>query len=123
MKNTSAYFKEKPEERTFHVFFTDQSPSNPNNAYWTKFMHQDTAFFYGGARYAVKHNCIPVYAKIVQLKRGYYRVYLSKIKEDVTNCTPDEIVQGFGERLETQLKKHPAQWLWSHKRWKHKRPE
>jgi KDO2-lipid IV(A) lauroyltransferase len=122
MKETSAYFKHKPEDVTFHVFFTDQSPSNPNNAYWTKFLHQDTAFFYGGARYAVKHNCIPVYAKIVQLKRGYYRVYLSKIKEDVTNCTPDEIVQGFAEKLEAQLKEHPAQWLWSHKRWKHKRP-
>lgn len=121
MKETSAYFKQKPEDVTFHVFFTDQSPSNPNNAYWTKFLHQDTAFFYGGARYAVKHNCIPVYAKIVQLKRGYYRVYLSKIKEDVTNCTPDEIVQGFAEKLEAQLKEHPAQWLWSHKRWKHKR--
>ncbi len=123
MSNTSAYFKEKPEERTFHVFFTDQSPSNPNNAYWTKFMNQDTPFFYGGARYAVKHNCIPVYAKIVQLKRGYYSVHLSKIKEDVTNCPPDEIVQGFSEKLEAQLKEHPAQWLWSHKRWKHKRPQ
>ena len=121
MNSTSDYFKEKPEERTFHVFFTDQSPSNPNNAYWTKFMNQDTPFFYGGARYAIKHNCIPVYAKIVQLKRGYYRVYLSKIKEDVTNCTPDEIVQGFAEKLEQQLREHPAQWLWSHKRWKHKK--
>lgn len=121
MKDTSAYFKSKPEDITFHVFFTDQSPSNPNNAYWTKFLNQDTAFFYGGARYAVKHNCVPVYAKIVQVKRGYYRVYLSKIKEDVANCTPDDIVQGFAEKLEAQLREHPAQWLWSHKRWKHTR--
>ena len=121
MRNTSAYFKEKPLERTLHVFFTDQSPSNPNNAYWTKFMNQDTAFFYGGARYAVKHNCVPVYAKIVQLKRGYYRVYLSKIKENVTNCTPDDVVQRFSELLEAQLKEKPADWLWSHKRWKHKK--
>lgn len=122
MKNTSSYFKEKLDERTFHVFFTDQSPSNPDNAYWTKFLNQDTAFFYGGARYAVKHNCVPVYAKILQIKRGYYRVYLSKIKEDVSNCTPDDIVQGFAEKLEAQLKERPADWLWSHKRWKHKRP-
>ncbi len=121
MRNTSAYFKEKPQERTLHVFFTDQSPSNPNNAYWTKFMNQDTAFFYGGARYAVKHNCIPVYAKIVQLKRGYYRVFLSTIKDDVSNCTPDDIVQRFSELLEAQLKEKPADWLWSHKRWKHKK--
>jgi KDO2-lipid IV(A) lauroyltransferase len=121
MKDTFAYFKNKPKEVTFHVFVSDQSPSNPQKAYWTKFLHQDTAFFYGGARYAVKHNCIPVYAKIIQIKRGYYRAYLSKIKEDVTNCTPDDIVQGFAEKLEAQLKEHPAHWLWSHKRWKHKK--
>lgn len=123
MRDTSAYFKTKPQERTFHVFFTDQSPSNPNNAYWTKFMNQDTAFFYGGARYAVKHNCIPVYANIKQVKRGYYRVFLTVMKEDVTNCTPDEIVQRFAELLEAQLKEKPADWLWSHKRWKHRREQ
>lgn len=121
MKDTSNYFKQKKDERTFHVFFTDQSPSNPNNAYWTKFMNQDTAFFYGGARYAVKHNCIPVFANIIQVKRGYYRVRLTVIKEDVTNCTPDEIVQGYAELLEKQLRALPSDWLWSHKRWKHKR--
>ena len=121
MKDTSNYFKQKKDERTFHVFFTDQSPSNPNNAYWTKFMNQDTPFFYGGARYAVKHNCIPVFANIIQVKRGYYRVRLTVIKEDVTNCTPDEIVQGYAELLEKQLRALPSDWLWSHKRWKHKR--
>ncbi len=121
MKDTSAYFKEKKEEKTLHVFFTDQSPSNPNNAYWTKFMNQDTPFFYGGARYAIKHNCIPVFANIIQLKRGYYRVRITVIKDDVTNCTPDEIVQGYAELLEKQLKDRPSDWLWSHKRWKHTR--
>lgn len=120
MKDTSAYFKEKHEDRTFHIFFTDQSPSNPRNACWTKFMHQDTAFFYGGARYAVKHNCVPVYAKIVQLKRGYYRVFLSKLKHDVSSSSPDDIVFSFAEHLEQQLQEQPANWLWSHKRWKHK---
>jgi KDO2-lipid IV(A) lauroyltransferase len=122
MKDTSTYFKEKKDERTFHVFFTDQSPSNPNNAYWTTFLNQDTAFFYGGARYAVKHNCIPVFANIIQVKRGYYNVRLTVIKDDVTNCTPDDIVQRYSELLEQQLKDRPSDWLWSHKRWKRQKP-
>ena len=122
MKDTSAYFKERPMERTFHVFFTDQSPSNSNNAYWTKFLNQDTAFFYGGARYAVKHNCIPVFANLKQIKRGYYRAYLTVIKDDVTHSTPDDVIQRFSELLELQLKENPADWLWSHKRWKRKKP-
>ena len=122
MKDTSAYFKDKPEERTFHVFFTDQSPSNANNAYWTKFMNQDTGFFYGGARYSVKHNCVPVYAKIVQLRRGYYRTYLSLIKPEIASHTPDDVIQGFSEHLQAQLMEKPAHWLWSHKRWKREKP-
>lgn len=122
MKDTSNYFKQTKDERTFHVFFTDQSPSNPNNAYWTTFLNQDTAFFYGGARYAIKHNCIPVYADIIQVKRGYYRVRLTVIKDDVTNCTADDIVQRYSELLEQQLRERPSDWLWSHKRWKRKRP-
>lgn len=121
MKDTSAYFKDKKEDVTLHVFFTDQSPSNPNNAYWTKFMNQDTPFFYGGARYAIKHNCAVVFANIIQLRRGYYTVRITTIREDATNCTPDEIVQSFAELLEKQLRERPSDWLWSHKRWKHKR--
>ena len=121
MKDTSNYFKEKKEDVNLHIFFSDQSPSNPNNAYWTKFLNQDTPFFYGGARYAIKHSCAVVFANIIQLRRGYYTVRLSTIKEDATNCTSDEIVQRFAELLEQQLKERPADWLWSHKRWKHKR--
>jgi KDO2-lipid IV(A) lauroyltransferase len=122
MASTSDYFKQRKEERTLHVFFTDQSPSNPANAYWTKFMHQDTAFFYGGARYAIKHNCVPVYTHVQQVKRGYYTIHLDVIAEDVSNISPDKIVQGFADRLEKQLHDYPADWLWSHKRWKHSKP-
>lgn len=122
MKDTSAYFKEKKEDQTFHVFFSDQSPSNPNNAYWTTFLHQDTAFFYGGARYAIKHNAIPIYANIRQVKRGHYSVKITIIKDDVSQCTPEDIVQRYAELLEQQLMERPSDWLWSHKRWKRQRP-
>lgn len=122
MRETSGYFKQQLTDQTLHYFFTDQSPSNPENAYWTTFMHQDTGFFYGGARYAIKHNCVPVYVHILQVKRGYYKIYLKVIKDDVSNTSPDEIVEGFANLLEEQLNNHPADWLWSHKRWKRQRP-
>jgi KDO2-lipid IV(A) lauroyltransferase len=85
-------------------------------------MHHDTVFFYGGARYAIKHNCVPVYVHILQVKRGYYKIFVKVIKDDVSNTSPDEIVQGFANLLEEQLNNYPSDWLWSHKRWKRQRP-
>jgi KDO2-lipid IV(A) lauroyltransferase len=121
MDKSKEFFKEDLMELSMGVFISDQSPSSPERAYWTTFLNQDTPFFTGAARYARQHHCAVVYPKIVQVKRGYYSAEFIKITDTPDTTSENEMIEKFARILEQHIKEHPADWLWSHKRWKHKR--
>lgn len=101
----------------------DQSPSTKNipNSHWINFLHRETAFLGGLGRYAKKLGMAVVYAEVLRVKRGYYETTLRVLIEDATDISEYDITRHFVEALETSINAHPADWLWSHKRWKHVR--
>lgn len=40
------------------------------------------------------------------------------IEEPVPRGSPEAMMQALNDSLETQIRAHPAQWLWTHRRWK-----
>jgi KDO2-lipid IV(A) lauroyltransferase len=62
-----------------------------------------------------------VYVSVRRVKRGYYKTYFTKICDDAST-TPDGFVTETHTRLlEEDIIRQPETWLWSHRRWKHKR--
>ncbi|HWB62407.1 MAG TPA: hypothetical protein VG603_02770 [Chitinophagales bacterium] len=122
MNQSKEFFQKELPELSLGVFISDQSPSNKEKAYWTKFLNQDTGFFTGGERYARLHNCAVLYPKIVQTRRGHYTAEFIMIAERPNELPENAITEKFARLLEQQIREHPADWLWSHKRWKHKPP-
>jgi KDO2-lipid IV(A) lauroyltransferase len=55
------------------------------------------------------------------VKRGYYTLELVLLTEDPASMPQGEITRLYAHHLEETIKLEPAYWLWSHKRWKHKR--
>lgn len=102
------------------AFIADQTPQ-PENAYWMQFLNQDTPVFVGTEKIAKKLGYPVVYANVIREKRGYYRIELELLVEDPKNSLNGEITELHTKRLEEQITKMPFTWLWSHKRWKHKR--
>ncbi len=121
MQHAKAFFEQPLTEPSTIIFISDQSPSNPTNGYWTKFLNQDTNFFTGGERYARLHDCAVVYVAIKQTQRGYYNIEVINICEDIKSVPENTVTQKFIEMLEKTLYENPSDWLWSHKRWKHKK--
>lgn len=121
MQHASAFFSESLKEHATVFFIGDQSP-NPKRAYWTQFLNQDTGFFTGGERYAKAHNCAVVYIEMAQVERGKYTIELFEICDDANAVNENEITEQFSKHLEQTIRKNPSDWLWSHNRWKHKRP-
>ncbi len=109
------------DELTMTILISDQSPSNMKTAYWTNFLNQDTAFFTGGERYARQNNCVVIYPKIVQTKPGWYTTELIKIADHPNDLPENAVTEKYVQVLEQHIRQHPADWLWSHKRWKRKR--
>jgi len=108
---------------SLHFFLFDQGPSNPKKAYWTTFLNQETGFYYGPAHFAREHGCAVLYVAIKYQSRGKYLATLTAITEDARTMPPDEIMERTVRLLEGQILEHPADWLWSHRRWKRKRPQ
>ena len=107
---------------TLTCFIADQTPNRQNLNYWTEFLNQDTPVLVGTGRIAKKLGQAVVFAHMKKIKRGYYEVDMYPICEDPENTDEKEITERHTRELEKIIRETPQYWLWSHKRWKHKRP-
>lgn len=96
------------------------SPSN--SQFWTTFLNQETAFFSGPMKIAVKTNQPVVFLHIRKTGRGHYEFCISKLVENPAEVESEEILLKYVRKIEEIIKAEPEYWLWSHRRWKHKRP-
>lgn len=121
-KEVPRYFA-KEKELSATVFGADQSPPIiKKNTYWTTFLSQDTAVLFGTEKYAVEYDLPVVFVGITKVKRGYYEMEFTLLEENPKSSTPFSITENHTRKLEEQILKNPAFYLWTHKRWKHKKP-
>lgn len=107
---------------TMSGFIGDQTPPPDDNAYWTTFLNQDTGFYRGAEKVAVKYDIPVIFINIVKKRRGYYELDYSLISEHPRDEEPNAIIARYASRLEEIIRARPEYWLWSHRRWKYKRP-
>lgn len=98
----------------------DQTP-NPEHAYWTRFLEQDTPFFTGPEKLAKSFKMPVFFVALRREKRGHYYLHTELLSEKPWELEEGMLSQMFVERLEAEIHRQPAHWLWSHRRWKHKR--
>ena len=102
------------------AFLSDRSP-NPAAAIWTEFLHQDTAVFNGSEKIAQKLQMAVIYGTMERVKMGKYIYHTTLICEDATQTQAGEITESHLRMLENDIRNAPEYWLWTHRRWKHKR--
>lgn len=119
-------FKElqKPRDKPYVVVLANDQSPNPKTAFWTRFLHQDTGVFRGVETIARRYNLTVLYADFSKVanKRGYYQVAISTITGCPKEVKNNEILEKQLRILENDIQCQPHNWLWSHRRWKHKRP-
>jgi KDO2-lipid IV(A) lauroyltransferase len=103
------------------AFLADQTPQ-AGNAYWTQFLNQETPVFRGTEIIAKKLDYPIVYASIKKISRGYYEVSAEIIEEFPRTTSEGMVSELHTRKLEKNIIEQPETWLWSHKRWKHKKP-
>lgn len=109
-------------ELNMTAFLSDQSP-DPKGAYWTQFLNQQTAVFNGTEKIAQKLQMAVLYGCMERVGRGKYVYHTKLICEDASNTKAGEITEKHLRCLEGDIRKAPEYWLWTHRRWKHKRPD
>lgn len=91
--------------------------------YWMMFLNQETPVFPGPEKLAVRLKQAVVFMDIQKVRRGYYEVEFTKLFDDASQTKEFEVTKAHVKFLEEIIRKRPELWLWSHRRWKHKRPE
>lgn len=96
----------------------DQTPAKEApHAFW--FLNQHTLFFAGLEKIALATNAPVLFADVKRVKRGYYEIRYSVMAEPPYKKQDPGIIERYVMLCEDAIRNQPANWLWSHKRWKH----
>lgn len=108
---------------TMFIFGIDQCPRKHQRAYWMKFLNQETGVQYGAEKFARENDTAVVFGNIKKVKRGFYEIEYTLVCEDTKDKPEGWVIEKGTRLLEQMIIKQPEYWLWSHKRWKHKRED
>ena len=118
------HFKEGVRGRKMAMgLIADQHPNIPVNAdtHWFDFLNQETVFFDGGEQLAMRYHMPVYFAPMFRVGRGRYEMEFELIYDGKEQVEKHEITERYVRRLEQMIRRDPALWMWSHRRWKHKR--
>ena len=96
----------------------DQAPVSSDFKHWTRFLEQPTAFYLGPAKIAQATRFAVLFARMRRISRGHYEVCFVPLAAAGERASADEITERYARVVETQVRAAPADWLWSHRRWK-----
>ncbi|WP_300570630.1 lysophospholipid acyltransferase family protein [Flavobacterium sp.] len=102
-------------------FASDQSPKLNNYTVWRKFMGIEAPVHTGAEMLAKRFDMNVIFLRTKKIKRGYYEASFEVLSENVLPVPNYEITDKFLKLVEQQIYEQPEYYLWTHKRWKHKR--
>ena len=107
----------------FAAFIGDQTPNKANLNFWMEFLNQDTPVLIGTEKIACKFDLPVISLRMRRVKRGYYEVDIKNLTDSPKQLEYGELTRMHTRMLEQYIREEPELWLWSHRRWKHKREE
>jgi Kdo2-lipid IVA lauroyltransferase/acyltransferase len=90
--------------------------------FWMMFLNQETMFYPGPAAISRRFNYPVIFQKTEKIKRGFYEITFEVLSGHPADLSEEEIMKAYILKMEKTIGKHPEYYLWSHKRWKNKRP-
>ena len=107
------------DEKRIYIYPADQAPYRKAGKHPIgEFMHQPTNAMIGSMGVACKLSHSVMYMKMKRVERGHYEMTFIPICMNASEHAPEEILRKYYDLLEEEIKETPANWLWSHKRWK-----
>jgi len=97
----------------------DQNPGNPLSAYWVPFFGRLTPFVKGPEKGALLNNTAQVFVHFYRVKRGYYHSEYEVMTTSPNYFKDGQLTALFVKTLEEKIKERPANYLWTHRRWRY----
>ncbi|MDD4108197.1 MAG: lysophospholipid acyltransferase family protein, partial [Prolixibacteraceae bacterium] len=104
------------------LFLAADQAAPPASGFWTLFLNREAPFFQGPEKIAVKTNQPVFFLHVQKTGRGRYEVHFRELFKNPENVDDKEILFSYIKTMESIIRQEPENYLWSHRRWKHKRP-
>ncbi len=110
------------EGRTMTIgLVADQIPRKRDIDHWYNFFGIETPFFSGTEKIARRFG-VPIYFLHTEhTKPGHYICTPELVWDGHEEVEEWELTERYVRLLEAEIRKAPHLWLWSHRRWKHKK--
>ena len=122
-KETRSFLEHYQGEPAMTIFAIDQSPNSASRCHWMTFLHQDTGVPFGLEKFAKEFDTPVIFCRLDKVKRGHYVVSFELLTDQPVAMPDRWIIESATRKLEGVIREVPQYWLWSHKRWKLKRPK
>ena len=100
---------------------SDQSPKLDRIFHSMKFMGIEVPVHTGAEMLAKKYDLSVIFIKVKKVGRGYYEASIVPIADNPKEYENFEITEKYLREVEKQIYEAPEYYLWTHKRWKHRR--
>jgi KDO2-lipid IV(A) lauroyltransferase len=104
------------------AMLADQAPRTSEHQHWLTFLGRDTAFYLGPEQMARATRYGAMYVSLRRLRRGYYEAECVPLADGREELAPGEFTARYAQLVEQDIRAHPAEWTWGHRRWKQQRP-
>jgi Kdo2-lipid IVA lauroyltransferase/acyltransferase len=105
----------------FYGFISDQSPKSQSIIYYGKFFGVEVPMQVGGEMLAKKMDMNVIFARIDKTGRGHYQCTFVPLEGSPKDYPNFEVTDWFMKLLEDQIREKPEYYLWTHKRFKHRK--
>lgn len=122
MQETLSRILSQRNDANAYGLVADQTPLPDADIYWSSFLNQETAFYTGTERIAYLTKFPVLFVGMKKIRRGYYEIRYEELAEPPYFKDDHTILNKYIEKTEKQICERPGEWLWSHRRWKLKRP-
>ncbi|HEV7137617.1 MAG TPA: lysophospholipid acyltransferase family protein [Steroidobacteraceae bacterium] len=99
----------------------DQEPTTSEHKHWTRFLNRDTAFYMGPEEIARVTRFPVFFIGMRRTARGLYELSFTPLSSPGESLQTGELTERYVRLVEQQIRAAPADWPWSHKRWKLKK--
>ena len=112
-------FAQCVKEKYVLALAADQNPGKLGNAYWLSFFGRPTPFLSGPEKGARMNDTAVVFVTFYKTRRGHYHLTSELVTTAPNDLAEGELTRRFVNYVETTICNNPANYLWSHRRWKH----
>lgn len=99
----------------------DQEPTTSEHKHWTRFLNRDTAFYMGPEEISRVTRFPVFFVSMVRISQGHYEIDVKPLSVAGEPHQTGMLTERYARLVEAQIHAAPADWPWSHKRWKLKK--